>query len=356
MVMVTRPSALVIAAMPNGEPFGIGRIVSRDLAIAFDVTRAHQSGIRERARLGVAGELGAALSVRDRNRQHGAVHAVEEDRRRTREFAPARTGPRTARRDCARSAASCAAPGTISLSAANIWQPLHTPSENVSVALEEALELIARARVIEDGLGPAFARAEHVAVGETAAGHESAEIRERHAARQHVAHVHVVRLETGALQHRGHFHLAVDALLAQHGDPGPRDLRDEGAAMSSFGSKVSATLRPGAPLSQAAANSSRAQPRLIAQLAHAERSLRPGAAQVFPVLVDAAGGRLDAHAHLARGAAEVCVSSPRPCLASTAAPARPARALTCSTTPSSSLNSAPAAPLAPAGSLTSRPQ
>ena len=88
--------------------------------------------------------------------------------------------------------------------------------------IEESLELLARAGVVEDGLGPALAGAEHVAVGEPAAGHEAAEFIELHATRQHVAHVHVVRLEADALEHRGHLDLAVDALLAQHRHARPR--------------------------------------------------------------------------------------------------------------------------------------
>ena len=112
-----------------------------------------------------------------------------------------------------------AVPGTISLSAANIWQPLHTPSVNVSARSKKPWNSSRVRGVIQDGLGPALARAEHVAVGKSAAGHEPAEIRELHATGEHVAHVHVVRLEAHALEHRGHLDLAVHALLAQHGDP-----------------------------------------------------------------------------------------------------------------------------------------
>ena len=53
----------------------------------------------------------------------------------------------------------------------------HAQREGVA-ALEERLELVARARVEEDGLRPALARAEHVAVGEAAARREALEARE----------------------------------------------------------------------------------------------------------------------------------------------------------------------------------
>jgi hypothetical protein len=51
-----------------------------------------------------------------------------------------------------------------------IWQPLQTPRAKVSVAGEEGGELVAGAGVEQDGLGPALAGAQHVAVGEAAAG------------------------------------------------------------------------------------------------------------------------------------------------------------------------------------------
>ena len=68
------------------------------------------------------------------------------------------------------------APGMISCRLLIIWQPLHTPSAKVSAALEEGGELVARARIEQDGLGPALARAQHVAVGEAAAGRETLEV------------------------------------------------------------------------------------------------------------------------------------------------------------------------------------
>ena len=94
----------------------------------------------------------------------------------------------------------------------------HAQREHVAAA-EEGLELVARARVEQDGLGPALARAEHVAVGEAAAGGDALEVCERHASGDDVAHVHVDRVEAGAIERRRHFDLAVDALLAQDGDP-----------------------------------------------------------------------------------------------------------------------------------------
>ena len=108
----------------------------------------------------------------------------------------------------------------IGLSCASIWQPLHTPSENVSSRAKNAANAsrsALRSRI--DG-GPAAAGAEHVAVAEAAAGGEALEVVERDAAGDQVAHVHVERLEAGAVERGRHLDLAVDALLAQD-----RDLR-----------------------------------------------------------------------------------------------------------------------------------
>jgi hypothetical protein len=81
-------------------------------------------------------------------------------------------------------------------------------------AREELLEHRPRALVIEDGLGPPLAGAEHVAIGEAAAGDDAAVILEALSARQQVRHVHVVRLEPGAIERSRHLALAVHSLLA----------------------------------------------------------------------------------------------------------------------------------------------
>ena len=104
----------------------------------------------------------------------------------------------------------------------SIWQPLQTPSVKVSGRAKKRANSLARARAEEDRLGPALAGAQHVAVGEAAAGGEAAEARELDAAGEDVAHVHVDRLEAGAVERRRHLDLTVDALLAQDGDARPR--------------------------------------------------------------------------------------------------------------------------------------
>ena len=89
-------------------------------------------------------------------------------------------------------------------------------------AREESRKLVARPGVEQDRFGPAFAGAQHVAIGKSAARGKALEVRQRHAAGDDVAHVHVERVEAGAIERRRHFDLAVDALLAQDRDARPR--------------------------------------------------------------------------------------------------------------------------------------
>jgi hypothetical protein len=88
------------------------------------------------------------------------------------------------------------APGMMSASSANIWQPLHTPRPKVSGAAEEGLELLGQHRVEGDAAGPADAGAQRVAVAEAAAGHHALEVGQLGAAGLQVGHVHVDRLRS----------------------------------------------------------------------------------------------------------------------------------------------------------------
>jgi hypothetical protein len=80
---------------------------------------------------------------------------------------------------------------------------------------EESREAVARTRVEKDRFCPALAGAEHVTIGKTAAGDGALEIGEGDAAGEDVAHVHVDGGKAGAIESRGHFDVAVDALFAQ---------------------------------------------------------------------------------------------------------------------------------------------
>src|SRR4029079_11847133 len=134
-------------------------------------------------------ELGAPFAMRHGNRQQGPVHALEEDGRRAGEL-----DQREAALELLAAIAHEAWPARrarhdLLERREHLATVAHTQRERV-VALEESLELVARTGVIQDGLRPALAGAQHVAVGEAAAGHEAAELIESYAPGQHVAHVH----------------------------------------------------------------------------------------------------------------------------------------------------------------------
>ena len=96
-----------------------------------------------------------------------------------------------------------------------------------ALASEKRRELVAGARVEQDRFRPTLARAQDVAVGEAAAGRSPLNSDEATAPGNDVAHVHVVRCESGAVERRRHLHLAVDALLAQDGDRRPGTARND---------------------------------------------------------------------------------------------------------------------------------
>ena len=83
--------------------------------------------------------------------------------------------------------------------------------------MEERRELIAHALVEQNRLRPAFTRAQHVTIGEAAAGHQGMEIPQTGAARQQVAHMHVDGVKAGAMEGCRHFNVGVHPLLAQDG-------------------------------------------------------------------------------------------------------------------------------------------
>src|SRR5690606_12935859 len=90
----------------------------------------------------------------------------------------------------------------------------HAQREAV-LALEERLEAVTGTGVEQDRLGPAFTSPQDVAVREAAARYQALELLQADASGQDVAHVHVDSAEACTVEGRGHFHLAVDALLTQ---------------------------------------------------------------------------------------------------------------------------------------------
>src|SRR5207247_10452726 len=88
-------------------------------------------------------------------------------------------------------------------------------------ARENRAELVPRACIEQDGLRPARAGPEHVSIGKSSACGEALEPGERNPARGDVAHVNVVRVESGPIERGSHFDLPVVSLLATDGDRWP---------------------------------------------------------------------------------------------------------------------------------------
>jgi hypothetical protein len=88
------------------------------------------------------------------------------------------------------------------------------------VAGKKGGELITRTGIEQYRFGPAFAGAEHVTVRKTAAGRQPVEGSKGNAAADNIAHMHIDRSKTGALERCRHFDLTVDTLFAQNRDPG----------------------------------------------------------------------------------------------------------------------------------------
>jgi hypothetical protein len=148
-----------------------------------------------------------------------AGHAVEQDGGRFRHFHHDEAGLELLRQVALEARPVLGAGDDVLEPAHHLAAVAHPQGEAVGT-FEEGLEFVARPLVVQDGRGPAAAGAEHVAVGEAAAGRQALEGLEFDAAGDDIAHVHVHRCEAGPGEGRRHLHLAVDALLAQDGHPG----------------------------------------------------------------------------------------------------------------------------------------
>src|SRR6218665_1953332 len=70
----------------------------------------------------------------------------------------------------------CCAPGMMSASSANIWQPLHTPRPKVSPAEKKSQNRPPRGGLEAGAAPPAEAGPRRVAVADPAAGHQALEV------------------------------------------------------------------------------------------------------------------------------------------------------------------------------------
>src|SRR5690606_389427 len=208
-----------------GRAVGVGRIARGRRAVGLDVAqRGARGGLVE-----VAGELGPALAVRDHHRDTRTGHAAQEQRRRFDHLQQPQ-----ARLELLAAVAQEGGPvpgaGDYRLELAEHLAAVADTQAEAVVTGEERRELLAQPRALQDAGGPAAARAKHVAIAEATAGSQALEAVEGDAAGDQVAHVHVERLEAGAVERGGHLDLAVDALLAQD-----RDLRTRAADVDGTG-------------------------------------------------------------------------------------------------------------------------
>ncbi len=245
--------------------------------MVVDVAQGQQAGVAGLTQA-AAVEVGAALAVGDGNGQPRAGHALQEQRLRRQHF-----HQRQARLELLGEVALEVRPG---LRAGNqLVQVGHhlaavADAEAEAVAtIEEGLELVAGARVEEDGLGPALAGAQHVAVGEAAAGRQALEVVQRDAPGDDVAHVHVHRLEAGAVEGGGHLQLAVDALLAQDGHARARAGGNEGRGDVVLGVEAQVDVEAGVGLVETRGLFLFGAVGVVAQALQVEGGLGPGLAE-----------------------------------------------------------------------------
>ncbi len=131
MVMSTRPSRLVTAAMPSGETVGIGRIRGGDVAAVVYIAKCDLPGSQQLLLSYAIGELcppsPCATAIGSLAPAMPANSTAGESRISTRLKRPSNCSPRLRTKR-----GQCSVPGTSCFSAAIIWQPLHTPSVKVS--------------------------------------------------------------------------------------------------------------------------------------------------------------------------------------------------------------------------------
>ncbi len=166
------------------------------------------------------------FTVGDGNRQAAANHATEEDRRRGLDFNHGNPRLELLGTVAHKARPVVAARDQLTQVGEHLAAVAHAQGEGVRAGKERGESFTGDA-VEQDRLGPALTGAEDVAVGEAAAGDQTAEVGQVNAAAEDVAHVHVDRAETGAVEGCRHLDLTVDTLLTQNGDTRAHPIADE---------------------------------------------------------------------------------------------------------------------------------
>ena len=136
--------------------------------------RGHQAGPLQPGQVRVGFELGAALAVGHRDGQVRASHATQEQRRALLDAQQRQTGFELLGAVAHEARPVLRARDDLLQVGNRLTSVAHPEGEGVGPG-KEALEDRACSGVEQDRLGPAFARAQYVAVGEATASRESAE-------------------------------------------------------------------------------------------------------------------------------------------------------------------------------------
>ncbi len=193
---------------------GIGRIAGGHRAVIVHPATGDQTTLRQRQRFSSGCRFGATFTVCHRHRQTRTLHAGKEQRRTLLDQHQAQTAFKLLG-GVADKAREMFCTGDHVFQLRHHLATVADTEREGFIAGKERRKFVTRTLVEQHVLGPATAGTEHVAIRETAAGHDTGKIFQGHTAGENVAHVHVEAAEAGTHERCRHFQLTVDALLTQ---------------------------------------------------------------------------------------------------------------------------------------------
>ena len=218
------------AAVPGGETggalagtVGVGRVLLGGIAHAVHVAQGHQALLHIAGQVGVA-DLHPPFAMGHGDGQAGARHVAQQDGWGIADFHQRGAGLELLAQIAHEARPMFRAGHQVLEVGQHLTAVANAQGESV-LAEEETVEGVTQAVVIQHGLGPAATSTKHVAIGETATGHQAFHVVQIDVTGQQVAHMHVHGGEAGTVKSGRHLGLAVDALLAQdrHLGPGTAD-------------------------------------------------------------------------------------------------------------------------------------
>ncbi len=195
---------------------GVQRVAFGVFVLAVHIAQRHETGLEAGFSGFAASEFRAAFAVCDRDREHGACHALEEHGRSIFDLERAEAGLETFG-EVLHKARPVRSTRNQVLEVGNHLAAVADAEREGVLAVEVSFEFGAGLRVEEDALGPAFTGTENVTVAEATASDETIEVLEAYATFENVGHVNVDRFKACLLEGCSHFEFAVDALFTQDG-------------------------------------------------------------------------------------------------------------------------------------------